>query len=184
MFWWRTLLVWNVNPNNIYWLQISGKKIATYLVVFLCSRNKHFPALLWKNVPRCDSPAWRQCLLRMPHLQPSQSDGGRFFSLNLKVHIVMSQVSWIRRSDGYPLYIGDERFINDKRFELISTRLVGCAYCGFQTAIAYIWRFCRNRVRSLHWLTLLAFISIKYFQSYHDSFSTVSFWYLKPVLVD
>ena len=35
------------------------------------------------------------------------------------------QVSWIRRSDGYPLYIGEERFINDKRFELISTRWVG-----------------------------------------------------------
>ena len=70
--------------------------------------------------------------------------------VNLKVHIVMSQVSWIRRSDGYPLYIGDERFINDKRFELISTRLVVFAYCGFQTAIAYIWRFCPTRIRSFH----------------------------------
>ena len=49
----------------------------------------------------------------------------------------MSQVSWIRRSDGYPLYIGDERFINDKRFELISTRLVVCAYYGSE----WLWFF-------------------------------------------
>ena len=105
-----------------------------------CFRNKYFPALLWEDLAWRDGSAWRQRILWMSHFQPAQSDGGinhpkystwkffikRIFN-NQTVNIIRLswkyQVSWIRRSDGYPLYIGDERFINDKRFELISTRL-------------------------------------------------------------
>ena len=32
------------------------------------------------------------------------------------------QVSWMRNYDGYPLFIGHEKYINDQRFELVSRR--------------------------------------------------------------
>ena len=38
------------------------------------------------------------------------------------VNIYIVQVSWMRRQDGYPIIIGKEKYINDDRFELISTR--------------------------------------------------------------
>ena len=33
--------------------------------------------------------------------------------------IISCQVSWIRKSDGYILYIGEIKFVDDERFELI-----------------------------------------------------------------
>ena len=32
------------------------------------------------------------------------------------------QVSWMRTQDAYPLFIGNEKYINDQRFELVSRR--------------------------------------------------------------
>ena len=32
------------------------------------------------------------------------------------------KVSWMRNYDGYPLFIGHEKYINDQRFELVSRR--------------------------------------------------------------
>ena len=36
--------------------------------------------------------------------------------------ILFIQVSWIRKRDGYMLYIGDIKFVDDERFELIQGR--------------------------------------------------------------
>jgi len=42
---------------------------------------------------------------------------------NCHVYNLANQtVSWMRTSDGYPLFIGNEKYINDQRFELVSWR--------------------------------------------------------------
>ncbi|XP_023340316.1 protein amalgam [Eurytemora carolleeae] len=49
---------------------------------------------------------------------------GEVAFFNCHVHNLANQtVSWMRSLDGYPIYIGKEKYINDDRFELISNRI-------------------------------------------------------------
>lgn len=44
-----------------------------------------------------------------------------FFNCHVK-NLANQTVSWMRTADGYPIYIGREKYINDDRFELVSSR--------------------------------------------------------------
>jgi len=50
-----------------------------------------------------------------------QQGEAAFFNCHV-FNLANQTVSWMRNSDGYPLFIGHEKYINDQRFELVSIR--------------------------------------------------------------
>jgi hypothetical protein len=50
-----------------------------------------------------------------------QQGEAAFFNCHV-FNLANQTVSWMRTSDGYPLFIGNEKYINDQRFELVSRR--------------------------------------------------------------
>jgi len=50
-----------------------------------------------------------------------QQGEAAFFNCHV-FNLANQTVSWMRTSDGYPLFIGNEKYINDQRFELLSRR--------------------------------------------------------------
>jgi len=50
-----------------------------------------------------------------------QQGEAAFFNCHV-FNLANQTVSWMRTLDGYPLFIGNEKYINDQRFELVSRR--------------------------------------------------------------
>lgn len=50
-----------------------------------------------------------------------QQGEAAFFNCHV-FNLANQTVSWMRNYDGYPLFIGHEKYINDQRFELVSRR--------------------------------------------------------------
>lgn len=48
---------------------------------------------------------------------------------------LLPQVSWIRKRDGYMLYIGDIKFVDDERFELIQGNWKIASYWWFNSSV-------------------------------------------------
>jgi len=93
-------------------------------IPIMMSATHWFPVVFYVilDVTICD-----KFLSRSPYLGDTETritvQQGEPAFFNCRVFNLANQtVSWMRNSDGYPLFIGNEKYINDQRFELVSRR--------------------------------------------------------------